>query len=149
MTEQTNSQGSQLPAKRSPIPPAPIHPLAALSTLVLDGVFGVIEIIDPLTILFVSVGVGVLNAITTTLVQHYLAKDEWGPSVAKGMVMGIIAGVPYAVAGTAVGIPLLGWAGLHEWVKFPGRSKKTPELPGSGSDEIIEADVKDIEEDQK
>ena len=48
---------------------------------------------------------------TTMLVQRYLAKDSWGASVAKGLVMGIIAGVPFQVTGTAVGIPLLAWAG--------------------------------------
>ena len=95
-----------------PIPPAPIHPLAALATLVLDNVFGVFELVDPLAIILTSVSVGVLGTVTTMLVQHYLAKDSWGASVAKGLVMGIIAGVPFQVAATAIVIPLLAWAGL-------------------------------------
>src|SRR5512137_962927 len=105
---------------RRSIPPAPVHPLAALATIVLDNIFGVIEILDPLAMLMTSLGVGVIGALTTTLVQRYLAKDGWGASIAKGMVMGILAGVPFQVTGTAVGIPLLAWAGIHELVKLPG-----------------------------
>lgn len=144
MTNQTNPQVPLLPEKSSAIPPAPIHPLAALSTLVLDNIFGIFEIVDPLALVVTSISVGVLNAVATTLVQHYLSKEEWGPSAAKGVVMGILAGVPFQVAGTVVGIPLLGWAGLHEWIKMSGPKQKAPEL--SKPDEIVEADFKDIED---
>ena len=49
------------------IPEAPIHPLAALATLALDGFFSVFEILDPLLLVFTSVGVGILGFLTTTL----------------------------------------------------------------------------------
>jgi hypothetical protein len=124
------------------IPPAPIHPLAALATLVLDNVFGVFELVDPMALLLTSISVGTLGTVTTMLVQHYLAKDSWGVSVAKGLVMGIIAGVPFQVTGTAIGIPLLAWAGLHEWVKFPASKGKPEQLPAS--DEIVDVEVKDV-----
>jgi hypothetical protein len=62
------------------------------------------------------------------MVQRYLAKDEWGASIAKGLVMGIVAGVPYPIAGTVVGAPLLVWAGIHQWVKPPAAS---PQLEAS------------------
>src|SRR3990172_6235269 len=126
---------------RRPIPPAPIHPLAALVTIVLDNVFGVFEIVDPLALILTSVTVGALGTVTTMLLQRYLAKDSWGASVAKGLVMGIFAGVPFQVTGTAVGIPLLAWAGLHELIKLP-LSKNQPELPPT--DEIVDAEVKDV-----
>ncbi len=142
MTNPMNSQVPMLPEPRRLIPPAPIHPLAALATIVLDNVFGVFELVDPLAIILTSVSVGVLGTVTTMLVQRYLAKDGWGASVAKGLVMGIIAGVPFQVTGTAVGIPLLAWAGLHEWVKLPA-SKSTPvQLPAS--DEILEAEIREV-----
>jgi hypothetical protein len=128
---------------RRPIPPAPIHPMAALATIVLDNIFGVLEIVDPLLLVLTSLGVGTVGTITTTLVQRYLAKDSWGASIAKGLVMGIISGVPFQVTGTAVGIPLLAWAGLHEWVKLPG-TKINPKLPDQ-TDEVVDAEVKDIE----
>jgi|GEM_PF-380221 len=128
---------------RRPIPPAPIHPLAALATIVLDNVFGVFEIIDPLALVLTSLGVGVLGTVTTMLLQRYLVKESWGASVAKGLVMGIIAGVPFQVTGTAIGIPLLAWAGLHEWVKLQPPKSKTGQI--SPSDEVVDAEVVDAE----
>jgi len=116
---------------RHPIPPAPIHPLAALATITLDNLFGVVEILDPLALILTSVSVGVTGMVTTMLVQHYLAKDGWGASAAKGMVMGILAGVPFQVVGTVVGIPLLAWAGLHEWIKTPA-GKQQEQLRSEG-----------------
>ncbi len=107
----------------------------------LDTIFGIFELVDPLALILTSVTVGVLGTVTTTMIQHYLAKDEWGPSLAKGLVMGIIAGVPFQVTGTAVGAILLGWAGASQWIKLPGPKSK-PEAP-SASDEIVDAEVKD------
>ncbi len=124
---------------RRPVPPAPVHPLAALATIVLDNVFGVFELVDPLALILTSVTVGAVGTLTTTLVQRYLAKDAWGPALAKGLVMGIIAGVPFQVTGTAVGVPLLAWAGLHELVKLPTSKSQPPELPAS--DEVVDAEV--------
>ena len=128
---------------RRPIPPAPIHPLAALITIVLDNFFGVFEIIDPLLLLLSSLIIGVVGAVTTTLIQRYLAKDEWGASVAKGVAMGVVAGVPFQVVGTAVGVPLLAWAGLHQWVKRPLLPGPTP---SNEEGEIVDGEVKEIEE---
>jgi hypothetical protein len=67
-----------------------------------------------------------------------MAKDEWGPSIAKGLVMGVIAGVPFQVTGTAAGGLLLAWAGAHEWIKLPSSKG------GSGGDdhEIIDVNPK-------
>jgi hypothetical protein len=127
---------------RHPIPPAPIHPLSALATIVLDNVFGVFEIIDPFALILTSVTVGVVGTVTTMLVQRYLAKDSWGASVAKGLVMGIFAGVPFQVTGTAVGIPLLAWAGLHELVRLPGLKSQPPvQLPPT--EDIVDVEAKD------
>jgi hypothetical protein len=131
-----------LSAPRHPIPPAPIHPLAALATIVLDNIFGVIELVDPLALILTSVSVGVIGTVTTMFVQRYLAKDSWGASVAKGLVMGIIAGVPFQVTGTAVGAILLGWAGASQWIKLPASKGKPEQLPPD--DEIVDAEVKDV-----
>src|SRR5512137_2936259 len=143
MIEQSNPQPPMVPEPRRPIPPAPIHPLAALATIVLDNVFGVFEILDPVALVLTSLGVGVLGTVTTLLLQRYLAKESWGASVAKGLVMGIIAGVPFQVTGTAIGIPLLAWAGLHEWVKLQP-AKTRPGQPAS-TDEVVDAEVVDAE----
>ena len=126
------------PETRRPIPPAPIHPLAAAATIVLDNVFGVFEFLDPLALVLTSLTIGVIGTVTTMLVQRYLSKGGWGASVAKGLVMGIFAGVPFQVTGTAIGIPLLAWAGLHEWIK-PPKPRQPEQLPAS--EEIVDAEV--------
>jgi len=104
---------------RPALPVAPIHPLAALATIALDGFFAVFEVLDPLLLLFTSVIIGILGFSATALVQRHLAKDSWGAAIAKGLVMGIVAGVPYPVASTVVGAPLLLWAGAHRWIRLP------------------------------
>ena len=117
--------------ERRPVPAPPIHPMAALATIALDGVFTLPEL-DPLLIPIISPVVGVIGFTATMLVQRFIAKDEWGAAAAKGLVMGILAGVPYPVAGTLVGAPLLIWSGLHQLVR----------LPGSGNNRIIDEAIK-------
>lgn len=123
-----------------PVPPAPIHPLAALVTVILDNVFGTVELLNPLAILFTSVIVATVGALCATLIQRYLAQEDWGKAVAKGVAMGIIAGVPFPVTGTAFGVPLLAWAGLHEWIKLP---PKRPDPNDEGQD-IVEGEYKEM-----
>lgn len=70
-----------------------------------------------LLILLTSLTVFAIGTLTTLLIQRYIAGDDWGPAAAKGMVMGVVAGIPFLVTGTAAGISRLGWAGLHRWIK--------------------------------
>ncbi len=116
----------------NPFPAPPIHALAALATIALDGLFGIPEL-AAVSIPILSPIVGALGFAATTLVQRFVAKDEWGASLAKGVVLGIVAGVPYPVAGTAVGAPLLIWAGLHQWRK----------LPQSGNNQLVDEALRD------
>lgn len=115
------------PTESGSFPAPPIHALAALATIALDGVFTVPEL-AAFSIPITSVVVGALGFSATALVQRFVARDEWGASLAKGLVMGIISGVPYPVAGTLVGIPLLAWSGLHQWRK----------LPRSGNNQLVD-----------
>lgn len=130
---------------RHPIPAAPVHPLAALATIVLDNLFTIPEIAVPEAWILTIPLIGLTGFVTTLFIQHYLAKDSWGESVAKGLVMGIIAGVPFSVTGTAAGGVLLAWAGLHEWLRFPISREGHQQLPSS-DDDIVEAEVKEIKE---
>lgn len=102
----------------------PIHALAAIAIIALDGIFGTFEILDPPLIVITSIVLGVLGFISTTFVQRFLAKDGWGAAAAKGMVLGILAGVPYPIMGTAVGVPLLIWSGVHRWTRLPGSGSR-------------------------
>jgi len=119
MTNQIEPRRPRLPINHSPIPASPIHPLSALVTVLLDNLFDLPELAGPEFWFFTIPIVGGLCFVATTLVQRYLAKDEWGPAVAKGLVMGIVAGVPFSVTGTAAGGVFLAWAGMHEWIKLP------------------------------
>lgn len=147
MSDQGNPQLPQLPGLRRSFPPAPIHPLAALATIVLDNLFTLPEVAGPEVWVFSVPIIGGLCLLTTTLVQRYLARDDWGAAVAKGLVMGVVAGVPISITGTAVGGALLAWAGLHEWIKLPSRQEEriSAEPPDDAAeDEIVDAEVKDI-----
>jgi hypothetical protein len=125
-----------------PLSPPPIHPLAALTTIVLDNVFGMIELV-PGAVAVTSFVVGGIGFLTTTLIQRHLAKDEWGAAVAKGLVMGVLAGVPYQVTGTAVGVPLLAWAGASKWIRLPPLRERTGERPSrEDKGEIVDVDPK-------
>jgi hypothetical protein len=146
MTNQTNPQVPLLPEPRRAIPPAPIHPLAALATIVLDNLFALPELAGPEFWPFTVPLIGGVGLLTTTMVQHYVAKDSWGEALAKGLVMGVIAGVPISVTGTAVGGVLLAWAGLHEWLKLPAPKDKPEQLPTSDEDEIVDAEVREVDE---
>lgn len=109
------------PAEEPPIPAAPIHPLAALVTIVLDQMWGVPEIalltipVFGWTFDFIAVFLlGGLALTAVTLIQRYVSGDSWRASFAKGFAMGILAGVPFVVGGTLVGGLLLGWSGLSK-----------------------------------
>jgi hypothetical protein len=103
---------------------APIHPLGALITVILDLFWSVIEIPATMSVAFLptiiplSIVLGLLCWASVSLIQKFVAKDEWGTSIAKGLAMGIVAGVPYLVVGTVVGIPLLLWSGIYRAQKL-------------------------------
>lgn len=113
----------------------PIHYLAALLTVIMDWIWGTAEGGATLT------GVGILAVpllmlatggtafMGTLLIQKFVAVDGWGKSFAKAFIMGIIAGLPFMVAGTAVGGVLLGWAGLSGLGILGGAAKQPPQLP--------------------
>ncbi len=98
---------------------APVHFLSAFATIALDGIWGLVEM-SPLSLAALPAmipamfGLGGLCALTVTFVQHFVDKDGWGASIAKGLVLGIAAGVPFPIVGTAIGAPLLVWSGVQE-----------------------------------
>lgn len=100
------------------MPKSPVHAMSALLTLTLDLLWGGGEGVAALTGIGL-LAVPVLMAITffctligTLLVQKFIAKDGFGISAAKAFVLAILAGVPFPVTGTAVGVLLISWSGL-------------------------------------
>lgn len=90
---------------------APVHPLAAALLVFVDNVWMLADwnavtwfITIPLS--FFSV------AVTTAFIQRFFHRDGWGKSLGKGLLLGVLAGVPTSVTGTPIGIALLTWAGI-------------------------------------
>ncbi len=90
---------------------APVHPLAAALLVFVDNLWMLADwnavtwfLTIPLSFLSVS--------IATTFIQRWLHRDTWGRSLGKGLLLGVLAGVPTSVTGTPVGVALLTWAGI-------------------------------------
>lgn len=56
---------------------------------------------------FVFTGIGVF------LVQKYMSEDDTGSALAKGFIVGILAGVPTGIVGSAGAIYIMGKAGFR------------------------------------
>lgn len=105
---------------RTIIPPTPVHPLSAFVTIVIDWLWFLVEapatlsVVGLVALLPIMLLSFALCFVSVLLVQRYVSHDDWGASIAIGVVLGIAAGVPYPVIGTFFGIVLLGWAGVHK-----------------------------------
>jgi hypothetical protein len=114
------------------IPPAPVHPLSSLVTIVLDLLWKGAEAGATLSVV-AAPGVPLLILVSgatcfasVTIIQRYVDHDSWGTAIAKASAMGIVAGVPFFVTGTVVGGVLLGWAGVHSVESLVHRQLPSP-----------------------
>ena len=111
---------------------APVHPLSAILTILLDYIWTLEEVSADITIVgialepFLIVTLAAAAFIGVFLVQKFIAHDSTGSAAAKAFVMAVIAGVPFPVTSTVFGGALLTWAG----VSFV-RDKRNPLPPGS------------------
>lgn len=115
----------------------PVHYLAALLTVILDWLWGMPEVVGTgtgiglLALPFMIASIGAVAFVGVTLIQRFMGGDGWGAALAKGVVMGVIAGVPFMVTGTVVGGVLLGWAGLGALRRISGGRGGPPrQIPG-------------------
>lgn len=115
----------------------PVHYLAAMLTVILDWLWGMPEIAGSATgvgiiaLPFLILSIGAVAFTGVTLIQRFMGRDGWGAALAKGLVMGVIAGVPFMVTGTAIGGVLLGWAGLGALRRMLGGGDEQPrQIPG-------------------
>jgi len=122
------------------IPDPPIHPLSAFVTIVLDGLWflleaGVTMSVAALAALLPIIGIaGLTGFVTVSLIQRFVARDEWGAAVAKGLAMGVVAAAPYPVLGTVLGGVLLGWAGT-QGLESIARRLLQPRRPPPGKEQ--------------
>jgi len=122
------------PANRDtpPVRPAdaPVHPLAAALLVFVDNLWMLADwnavtwfLTIPLS--FFSV------AFITVFIQRCLHRDGWGKSLGKGLLLGVLAGVPTSITGTPVGIALLTWAGIMR-----AKGASTP-MPGVHESRVV------------
>lgn len=136
-----------------------IHPGSIIAVVAIDLFWSFIE--SGLTaslaaIIFLPLLIGIVFAtgfIATALIQRFGSGDEWVSALAKGVVLGILAAVPYFIVG---GISIIGWGFIsvaygvnkemvllgkltHSWRKIEGILRKsTPlNLQFQGRDEVI------------
>lgn len=93
--------------------PARIHPYSAGLLIVIDNVFFgsnlmTLGLATPAmaALAFAVTGTGVF------LTQRFLVGEEAGPSLARGFVLGTLAGVPTSLFGTGAGVALLARSGI-------------------------------------
>ncbi len=101
------------PPSREPShpPDGPVHPLAATVLVFVDNLWMLADWNAVTWILTVPLSFMTV-AFTTTLIQRFLHRDGWRKSLAKGFLLGVVAGIPTSVTGTPVGLALLTWAGI-------------------------------------
>ncbi len=121
---------------------APVHPLSAILTIVLDYLWTPEEAGAAITIVglaaepFLIMTVAAAAFVGVLLVQKFIAHDSLGKSAAKAFVMGVIAGVPFPVTSTAAGGVLLTWAGISYLGSRKQLTSGTDQKRlGSGSDD--------------
>ena len=68
-----------------------LHPLVAFSMVLVDLMLTASDLVTAGT---VSIVVAILLTIPCILLQRYAYKDEWGVAIGKGMIVGILTGIP-------------------------------------------------------
>ncbi len=114
------SPASREPAPTHP-PDGPVHPLAAALLIFVDNLWNLADwaVVD----WFITIPLSFLSVFApVVLIQRFLHRDGWGKSLAKGLFLGVLAGVPTSITGTPIGLALLTWAGIM-------RSKGTAFMP--------------------
>ena len=89
------------------------HPFSGMLIIALDWLFfGIESATLGLSIPVTSFLAFVTTFLGVSLIQINLARDNWVTGIAKGLLGGILAGIPTAISGTALGALILAWSGI-------------------------------------
>jgi hypothetical protein len=117
---------ARTPVGLSPVSRSPIHLLSALVTVSVDKLWErmLLDMAKTMPLqekesFFLYVGLLLLIATTLsiTLTQYMVDKDTLGISLAKGLALGVLAGLPYSFSSTEMGLFFIGWSGINELQK--------------------------------
>jgi hypothetical protein len=97
----------------------PIHALSALILAAVDNLWLAFAWEPPVWIVAIPLCF-LAVAVPTFLIQKYLKQDSTGKAVTFATLLGVLAGMPVPIMGTAVGVSLLAWTGLG---KLIGRTR--------------------------
>ena len=91
-----------------------LHPASGILILGLDWLFfsGSLLSLGLSTLLSAGLGLG-LGTAGTLLLQRLYGADSWPKSVGKGVLAGIVVGLPFPIAGTVAGGAVLALSGLR------------------------------------
>jgi hypothetical protein len=103
-----------------------IHPLAALAFIAIDMMLFAPDV----TVIgwTISLSVGLALVVPCAILQHYVCKDSWLLSIAKGLILGILTAIPTPLpAFITGGSGICGYLNRNEKLKEP-KEKTPPEL---------------------
>ena len=102
-------------AKNTKKPNSEIHAFSGVLFVAVDGAFWTANVVSMgLATLFTCLGAFLFTGIGVFLVQKYISEDDTGSALAKGFVVGTLAGVPTPIAGALGGTYIIGKAGIKK-----------------------------------
>jgi hypothetical protein len=105
---------------------SPIHLLSALVTVSVDKLWELmlLDMAKGMSLydknrffLIVGLLLLILTTVSTTMTQRLVDNDAPGAALAKGVAMGVLAGLPYSFSSTEMGLLFIGWSGINELQK--------------------------------
>ncbi|WP_434632576.1 hypothetical protein [Chromobacterium sp. CV08] len=106
---------------------SPVHLLSAIVALAADKLWDVMLLDMARTLppaekerFFLCAGLLLLllTSLSATLTQRWVDADPLGTALAKGLAMGMLAGLPYSFGSTELGLIFIGWSGINELQKL-------------------------------
>ncbi|KUM04889.1 hypothetical protein AWB61_05870 [Chromobacterium sp. F49] len=106
---------------------SPVHLLSAIVALAADKLWDVmlLDMAKAMALpdkirffLLTGLLLLLLTMASAALTQMWVDKDDAGMALAKGLAMGILAGLPYSFGATELGLIFVGWSGINELQKL-------------------------------